>query len=78
MTAHFTSAEGVVLSHIKVGGKAVEVLMKVEQLSLVDPSAQPFFVLYHKKDEELKLEKGDRITDTIVFDFPEWTCGKNK
>jgi len=70
----FSSPEGAILTHVKVGDDLLQPLDSKEQLEGFDPSITPVYILYQNGSygSNCSLRKGDVIDEYYVYDKPGW------
>ena len=71
--SRFSSPEGAILTHVKVGDDPLQPFDSKEQLQGLDPSTTPVYILYERKQgSNYALQKGDVIDEYYVYDLPGW------
>jgi len=70
--SRFSSPEGAILTHVKVGDDPPQPLDSKEQLEGLDPFNTPVYILYEEQGSICALKKGDVIDECYVYDKPGW------
>jgi hypothetical protein len=72
--ATFSSPEGAMVTHIKLGDGAVKAFNNLEQLHNIDPSQTAVHIFYEKDSgrPSTDLQKGGLIAESYVYERPGW------